>query len=60
MKTALEPSSRKFALQDAEYAFPNHHLDHPEFEPVVIAEHAGLVFDAQNVMRGLDFAGEIL
>ena len=35
-------------------------VDHPEFEPGTIAEHATLVFDAKNIMRGTDFAGEIL
>jgi nucleotide sugar dehydrogenase len=35
-------------------------VDHDEFESSVIAEHAGLVFDAKNIMRGVDFAGEIL
>ena len=35
-------------------------VDHSEFEPGVIAEHAPLVFDAKNLMRGTDFAGEVL
>jgi nucleotide sugar dehydrogenase len=35
-------------------------VDHVEFEPEAIAEHAGLVFDAKNIMRGLEFTGEIL
>ena len=35
-------------------------VDHPEFDPATIAEHAGLVFDTKNLMRDTDFAGEIL
>jgi nucleotide sugar dehydrogenase len=35
-------------------------VDHPEFDPVAIARHARLVFDAKGVMRGTDFAGEVL
>lgn len=35
-------------------------VDHPEFEPDVIGEHAPLVFDTKNVMRGHEFTGEIL
>jgi nucleotide sugar dehydrogenase len=35
-------------------------VDHPEFEPATIARHASLVFDAKNVLRGHEFAGEIL
>jgi UDP-N-acetyl-D-glucosamine dehydrogenase len=35
-------------------------VDHPEFEPTTIAEHAQLVFDTKNAMRGLAFAGEVL
>ncbi len=35
-------------------------VDHPEFDPAVIAEHAGLVFDTKAIMRGRDFTGELL
>jgi UDP-N-acetyl-D-mannosaminuronate dehydrogenase len=35
-------------------------VDHAEFDPAVIAEHAPLVFDAKNLMRGTDFSGEVL
>jgi UDP-N-acetyl-D-glucosamine dehydrogenase len=35
-------------------------VDHPEFDPEVIAAHARLVFDAKAVLRGLTFRGEVL
>ena len=35
-------------------------VDHPEFAPDVIAEHARLVFDTKNLLRGHAFSGEIL
>jgi UDP-N-acetyl-D-glucosamine dehydrogenase len=35
-------------------------VDHAEFEPLVIAEHAQLVFDAKGAMRGHSFSGEVL
>ena len=35
-------------------------VDHHEFDPAVIAEHATLVFDTKNLMRGTDFSGEVL
>ena len=35
-------------------------VDHAAFDPAVIAEHAPLVFDAKNLMRGTDFSGEVL
>ena len=35
-------------------------VDHPEFEPATIAEHARLVLDTKNIMRGVAFDGEIL
>jgi UDP-N-acetyl-D-glucosamine dehydrogenase len=35
-------------------------VDHPEFDPAVIAEHAHLVFDTKNLLRGHTFSGEIL
>jgi UDP-N-acetyl-D-mannosaminuronate dehydrogenase len=35
-------------------------VDHPEFDPAVIAEHSRLVFDAKNLLRGLEFRGELL
>jgi nucleotide sugar dehydrogenase len=35
-------------------------VDHPEFDPAAIAQHAPLVFDAKNIMRDTGFTGEIL
>lgn len=35
-------------------------VDHPEFDPQLIADSAPLVFDSKGVLRGLDFDGEIL
>ncbi|MCU1381206.1 MAG: nucleotide sugar dehydrogenase, partial [Acidimicrobiales bacterium] len=35
-------------------------VDHPEFEPHVIARHAPLVFDTKAVLRGHTFRGELL
>ena len=35
-------------------------VDHAEFDAPTIAEHAELVFDTKNVMRGENFTGEIL
>ena len=35
-------------------------VDHPEFDPDVIAAHAPLVFDTKAVLRGRDFRGELL
>ncbi|MEL6893537.1 MAG: nucleotide sugar dehydrogenase [Actinomycetota bacterium] len=35
-------------------------VDHPEFDPKVIAEHAQIVFDTKNLMSGHEFAGERL
>jgi nucleotide sugar dehydrogenase len=35
-------------------------VDHPEFDPQVIAAHASLVFDTKNIMRNVSFVGEIL
>ena len=35
-------------------------VDHEEFDPAVIAEHAGTVFDTKNIMRNENFTGEIL
>jgi UDP-N-acetyl-D-glucosamine dehydrogenase len=35
-------------------------VDHPEFDPAVIAEHAPLVFDAKGKLRGTPFRGETL
>jgi len=35
-------------------------VDHPEFEPAVIAAHARCVFDARNVMAGHEFVGDTL
>ncbi len=35
-------------------------VDHPEFDPALIAAHAQLVFDAKGLMRGSPFRGELL
>ena len=35
-------------------------VDHSEFDPALIAEHSRLVFDTKNLMRGQQFAGEVL
>ena len=35
-------------------------VDHIEFDPATIAEHALMVFDTKNLMRGHDFNGEVL
>jgi UDP-N-acetyl-D-glucosamine dehydrogenase len=35
-------------------------VDHPEFDPDVIATHAPLVFDTKAVLRGRAFRGELL
>lgn len=35
-------------------------VDHPEFDPKVIAEHARCVFDTKNLLRDVDFPGEVL
>jgi UDP-N-acetyl-D-mannosaminuronic acid dehydrogenase/UDP-N-acetyl-D-glucosamine dehydrogenase len=35
-------------------------VDHPEFDPDVIAAHAPLVFDTKAVLRGREFRGELL
>ena len=35
-------------------------VDHPEFAPSTIAEHARMVFDTKNLMRGHAFHGEVL
>ena len=35
-------------------------VDHPEFVPETIAANASLVFDAKAILRGHDFAGELL
>ncbi len=35
-------------------------VDHDEFEPSNLAEHAPLVLDTKNIMRGIEFNGEIL
>ncbi len=35
-------------------------VDHAEFEPPTIAEHAPLVFDAKNLMAGVESLGEVL
>lgn len=35
-------------------------VDHPEFDPATIADHAPLVFDSKAILRGLTFNGELL
>ena len=35
-------------------------VDHPEFDPAIIAEHASLVFDTRNLLKGQEFRGELL
>ena len=35
-------------------------VDHPEFDPQEIAEHAPLTFDAKNHLRGIEFRGDVL
>ena len=35
-------------------------VDHGEFDPALIAEHSRLVFDTKNLMRGQEYAGEVL
>ncbi|MEA3055376.1 MAG: UDP-N-acetyl-D-glucosamine dehydrogenase [Actinomycetota bacterium] len=35
-------------------------VDHPEFEPDLIARHAPLVFDAKGILRNVEFSGELL
>jgi nucleotide sugar dehydrogenase len=35
-------------------------VDHPEFTPALIAEHAPLVLDTKGVLRGVPFRGEML
>jgi UDP-N-acetyl-D-mannosaminuronate dehydrogenase len=35
-------------------------VDHEEFDPAMIAEHATTVFDTKNIMRDVNFTGEIL
>jgi UDP-N-acetyl-D-glucosamine dehydrogenase len=35
-------------------------VDHPEFDPALIAGHSPLVFDTKNLLRGYGFDGEVL
>jgi nucleotide sugar dehydrogenase len=35
-------------------------VDHPEFDPLVIASNSGLVLDTKNLLRSYDFHGETL
>ncbi len=35
-------------------------VDHPEFDPAFIAEHAKVVFDTKGLLRSVDFEGELL
>jgi len=35
-------------------------VDHPEFDPDVVAAHARRIFDSKNLLRGQRFAGEVL
>jgi len=46
------------ALRDADVVVVL--VDHPEFDPATIAEHASLTFDAKNHLRGVEFRGDVL
>lgn len=35
-------------------------VDHPEFDPAMIARHARLVLDTKNLLRSVEFTGEVL
>ena len=35
-------------------------VDHAEFDPATIGRHSQLIFDTKNLMRGHEFAGEVL
>ncbi len=35
-------------------------VDHPDFDPAVIAARSQLVFDTKNLLQGLEFSGEAL
>lgn len=35
-------------------------VDHPEFDPVAIAEHSPLTFDTKNHLNGVEFRGDVL
>ncbi len=35
-------------------------VNHPEFDPEIIGEHASLVFDTKSIMRGVEFSGDLL
>jgi UDP-N-acetyl-D-mannosaminuronate dehydrogenase len=35
-------------------------VDHPEFDPATIAEHARCVFDTKNLLRDVKFTGDVL
>ena len=35
-------------------------VDHPEFDPALIAAHSTLVFDTKNLLKGHEFRGELL
>ena len=35
-------------------------VDHPEFDSAVISDHAPMVFDTKNLLRGQAFNGEVL
>ena len=35
-------------------------VGHPEFDPELIALHGRLILDTRNILRGVDFRGEVL
>ena len=35
-------------------------VGHPEFDPELIASHGRLILDTRNILRGVDFKGEVL
>jgi hypothetical protein len=35
-------------------------VDYDEFDPTTIAQHAELVFDTTNIMRGADLSAKVL
>jgi len=35
-------------------------VGHPEFDPELIASHGRLILDTRNILRGVDFRGEVL
>ena len=35
-------------------------VGHPEFDPELIASNASLILDTRNILRGVEFTGEVL